>query len=291
MGCRKSRGDVGQLETVWGRRGIVDGRFQKPRAIAIDQEDQLYIVDMLARIQVFDRDGAFLRGWQTPIHEAGRPTGLSISPDGILLVADTHYFRVLSYTPEGQLLEDKTIGGNYGPSPGEFGLVTDAVRAADGTLFVAEYGEFDRIHKYSPDGEFIKQWGGNGSQPGQFLRPQNIAIDQENRLWVADACNHRIQIFDLEGNLLEYWGESGAEQGQLYYPYDLVLDGDGHVFICEYGNHRIQKFTLSGKSMGTWGKNGRGPGELHNPWALVYDSRDRIHVLDSNNHRVQRIVM
>ena len=63
--------------------------------MAIDDQDQLYIVDMTARIQVFDGDGKFLRGWQTPEHAHGKPTGLSIAPDGILLVADTHYYRVL----------------------------------------------------------------------------------------------------------------------------------------------------------------------------------------------------
>ena len=88
--CYHDPAMAGKLEKVWGRRGIVDGRFQKPRAMAIDREDRLYIVDMLARIQVFDRDGNFLRGWRTPTHEAGRPTGLTISPNGIVLVADTH---------------------------------------------------------------------------------------------------------------------------------------------------------------------------------------------------------
>ncbi len=282
----------GRVEEVWGRRGISQGRLQKPRAMAIDTNDEIYIVDMTARIQVFDRDGNYLRGWRTPACEQGRPTGLSMDREGNLLVADTHYYRMLVYRPDGELLHQRTLGGTWGQAPGEFGLVTDAVEDSLGNYYVAEYGEYDRIQKFTREGEFLFQWGGHGEQPGQFLRPQNLAVDGQDRIWVADACNHRIQVFDATGDeaiLLSCWGTEGNEPGQLKYPYDLVLDGEGHVYICEFGNHRVQKFTTDGQLVGLWGNIGREPGELHNPWALVRDSQGRIYVLDTYNHRVQRI--
>ena len=287
-------GQSGSLDAVWGRRGSSDGRLQKPRAMAIDQRDQVYIVDMTARIQVFTGDGQFLRGWQTPQFANGKPSGLSVDRDGNLLVADTHYFRVLVYTPQGELLSHRTIGGVPGQAPGQFGFVTDAERDSQGNLYVSEYGEYDRIQKFSPAGEFLFQWGGHGSGPCQFLRPQNLAVDEQDRIWVADACNHRIEVFDARRapvRLVRSWGKRGRLAGQLCYPYDLVLDGQGHVYVCEFGNHRVQKFTLEGRSLGSWGKVGRRPGELFNPWALARDSRGRIYVLDTYNHRVQRIYL
>lgn len=278
---------MGSLEKVWGRRGRSEGRFQKPRAMAIDAQGRIYIVDMTARIQVFDDQGRFLRAWRTPEHEAGKPTGLSVARDGRILVADTHYFRLLIYSPAGKLLQ--TIGGTFGQEPGQFGLVTDAVQDSQGNFYVAEYGEYDRIQKFSPDGRFLLQWGGHGSAPGQFARPQNLAIDEDDRIWVADACNHRIQVFDTEGHLLTVWGVQGREPGQLYYPYDVALAPDGSVYVSEFGNHRIQRFTPEGQFLGCWGTHGRGEGQLFNPWALVCDTGGRIHVLDTNNHRVQTI--
>ena len=289
IGCDEDQVSIGRLEKVWGRRGISDGRFQKPRALAIDAEDRIYVVDMTARIQVFDTDGRFLRGWQTPDHQFGKPTGLSVDTDGRILVADTHYYQLLIYSPEGELLE--TIGGTEGQRPGEFGLVTDAVQDRHGNYYVAEYGEYDRVQKFTAAGEFILQWGSHGSEPGQFVRPQNLAIDELDRIWVADACNHRIQIFDDEGNLLDVWGTPGDAVGELYYPYDLVLAADGSVYISEFGNHRVQRFTRDGRSLGCWGVHGRGESQLHDPWALVQDSRGRIHVLDTGNHRVQKVRM
>jgi sugar lactone lactonase YvrE len=290
-GCSQSTPGEDHADLVWGRIGISDGRFQKPRAITIDANDNLYIVDMTARIQVFDADGNFQRVWSTPTHVNGRPTGMSMSHDGLLMVADTHYYRVLFYTPEGKLRDDLTIGGTMGQGPGEFGFVTDIAQDSAGNYYVSEYGEFDRIQRFSPNREYVLEWGGHGTEPGKFARPQSMAVTKDDRLVVSDACNHRIQIFDTSGKLLTMWGEQGSQPGQLSYPYGLALDPEEHLYVCEYGNHRVQKMTLEGKPIATWGHEGRRPGQIFNPWSLVLDSRGRVHVLDSMNHRVQRFTI
>jgi DNA-binding beta-propeller fold protein YncE len=287
-GCIQG-GSGGAPELIWGEQGISPGQLEKPRAIAIDSNDEIYLVDMTARIQAFDADGHYLRGWRTPASVNGRPTGLSMAKSGRLLVPDTHYYRVLVYERDGTPVESATLGGVHGSGPGEMGWVTDVAEDSAGNFYVSEYGEHDRIQKFSPDGRFLLQWGGVGEELGQFRRPQSMAVDADDHIWVADSCNHRVQVFDSNGKLITHWGEEGSALGQLYYPYGILLDGKGHVYICEYGNHRVQKFTLDGKSLGTWGKSGRGPGELYNPWAIAMDSRGRLNVLDSNNHRVQRV--
>src|SRR5436309_6918110 len=97
-------GQPGAPELVWGKRGINGGELVKPRAIAIDKNDRLYLVDWTARIQVFDRDGKFLdRMWKTPDFRNGRPSGLSIDRDGNLLVSDSHYSCLRIYSPDGEL--------------------------------------------------------------------------------------------------------------------------------------------------------------------------------------------
>src|SRR5262245_57711414 len=141
-GCTSGSATESVPDKVWGRLGGGNGQFSKPRAIAIDAQDQLYIVDMTARIQVFDVDGNFIRSWQTLEQKSGRPTGLTISNiDGNLMVADTHYYRILTYTPMGELLTHATLGGTMGQGPGEFGLVSDVVRDNAGNFYISEYGE------------------------------------------------------------------------------------------------------------------------------------------------------
>jgi DNA-binding beta-propeller fold protein YncE len=288
-GCDEEPGEIGHFEKVWGKVGLSDGRLQRPRAMTIDQDDQIYIVDLTARIQVFDTQGNFVRGWKTPESKNGRPTGLSIDRDGRLMVADTHYNRVLIYSPEGELV--RTLGGKKGYGPGEFDLVADAVQDSEGNYYISEYGENDRIQKLSPDGRFICQWGGHGSEPGQFARPQCLAVDESDRIWVADECNHRIQVFDRDGKLLQVLGSEGSGPGEFRYPSGLVLGPEQTVYVAERGNDRVQKLTREGRSLGWWGTHGRGPGQLFDPWALVRDRRGRIHVLDTNNHRVQIVSM
>ncbi len=291
-GCLSSHVPTTSDVLVWGKRGLNHGRFQKPRALAIDNSDRLYIADKTGLIQTFDRDGTFVKSWRLPDSQVGLPCGLSISSEGNLLVADTHYFRVLTYTPDGTLLPERTIGGQRGLEPGQFGFVTDIAQDAEGNYFVSEYGDFDRIQKFDPTGKFIFQWGSHGSQPGQFLRPQSLAFDRTGRLWVADACNHRVQVFDVSGSaptLEKILGSEGTELGKLSYPYSIAFDRDGNLYLCEMGNHRIQHWRPDGSVIGSWGSCGKKQGELNQPWSIALDSRGEIHVLDTHNHRVQRV--
>lgn len=290
MGCVPVGSNGGGQVHVWGKRGLGDGQFQKPRAITIGPDDNLYVIDMTARIQVFDLDGNFLRSWRTPAFKNGKPCGVSISNDNLLMVADTHYYRILFYSLDGVLDESRTIGGENGTGPGQFGFVTDVVQDSEGNYYVSEYGDYDRVQKFNSEGEFVYEWGGHGEAPGEFLRPQGLMIDDEGLLWVADASNHRIQIFDVSGDepkLVRVWGEAGRDFGQLSYPYDLFFH-DGHVYVCEFGSHRIQKFTLDGEAVGAWGQAGRETGQMHQPWAMCVDQQARIHVLDTYNQRIQR---
>src|SRR5947209_14514505 len=139
-------GNSAQPELVWGKHGVQKGDFVKPRAVAIDARDRLYIVDFTARIQVYDRDGKFLNlGWSTPDYRNGRPSGLSIDRDGNLLVSDSHYHCLRIYTPEGREL--RKIGGEAGTGPGQLGYISDAVQDEDGNFYVAEFAENHRITK------------------------------------------------------------------------------------------------------------------------------------------------
>lgn len=276
---------------TWGERGLDDGRFMEPRALTVDADSNVYVVDKVGRIQKFDLRGKFLGGWRTPKTAQGKPVGLSISDDGMLMVADTHYFRVLFYTPEGELLEDRTIGGVNGRGDGEFGFVTDVAQDSQGNYYVGEYCGFDRIQKFDPQGTYLSQFGSSGTAPGQFLRPQSFVIDDQDRMWVADSGNHRVQVFDLTSDppkLLDYWGEFGSNSGKLNRPFGIELDEAGNVYLAEYGNHRVSKFSSDGTWLGEFGHHGQQPGQFSEPWAVCRDPEGAFVVADRRNHRVQR---
>ncbi len=160
-------------DLVWGLHGVNPGHLHKPRAAAFDAQDHLFLADLTDRIQVFDRDGNYLRGWPTPDFNVDGPSGLTVDRFGRLLVADTHLYRVLVYSPTGEVLLQ--IGdGVQGTTPGRFGYPTDVVIDRAGNFYVSEYGENDRIQVFSPEGKWLRQWGGHGYEPGEFLKPRRL---------------------------------------------------------------------------------------------------------------------
>ena len=287
--CAGCFADPAKPEVVWGKHGVQDGDLARPRAIAIDSKDRLYIVDFTARIQVYDRDGNYLgKTWSTPDYRNGRPSGLDIDRDDHLICSDSHYHLIRIYDADGKELRE--IGGVGGTEPGQLSYVSDVVQDADRYYYVAEFGENHRITKLDPDGNFVKCWGSEGSEPGQFSRARALALGpKDGYLYVADAVNCRIEVFTRDGELVRVWGEPGDGPGQMKYPYDLAFDKAGNLYVVEMGNDRVQKFTADGKPLGTWGGPGREPGRLNRPWALAIDSHGSIHVVDTENHRVQRV--
>lgn len=280
-------GPSSKPDLVWGKSGVMPGDLKRPRAAVIDGDNRLWIVDFTARIQAYDLDGQYLNiTFTTPDFRSGRPSGLGVSHDGQLIVCDSHYHCVRFYDRDGN--EVKKYGGDKGSGPGQFGYVSDIVQDAEGFFYLSEFGINERITKINREGQFVSSWGKSGSEPGEFNRIRALAL-HDGLLYVADACNHRIQVFARTGELVRTFGTDGEAAGELKYPYDLAFNGKGELYVAERGNHRIQKFTPEGQSLGVWGQRGRQPGQFADPWALVVDREGRIHVIDTENHRVQRI--
>ena len=83
---------------VIGARGSGLGEFNKPRSVAVDERDNLYVVDMTGRVQKFSPDGAFLGFWQMPQTDQGKPKGMCRDETGNIVVLEPHYSRVNHFT-------------------------------------------------------------------------------------------------------------------------------------------------------------------------------------------------
>jgi DNA-binding beta-propeller fold protein YncE len=97
----------GNVLLGWGMKGSGPGQFDLPHSIAIDG-DLVYVGDREnARIQVFDRDGRFLREWKL-----GHPFGLCIARDHSIYMCDAIAGHILKIDREG-----KIVGVIAGPEP------------------------------------------------------------------------------------------------------------------------------------------------------------------------------
>ncbi|MHC4574503.1 MAG: ABC transporter permease subunit [Planctomycetota bacterium] len=270
---------------AFGQTGRGRSEFIYPRAIDMASDGSLFVVDKTGRIQNLTSKGQFLNVINMPLTEVGYPAGITIAPDGNLYVADTHYHRVVIFSPDGKLVDEF---GQFGQSAGCFIYPTGVVFAPDGRIFVSEYGGNDRISVFNRQRDFLYCFGTPGTETGQLARPSALCVDNAREcLYVADACNHRIAIYSFEGKLLGYIGTAGRAPGQLRYPYDLALLSDGTLVVCEYGNNRLQLFSPDGRSLAVYGSPGRRSGQLAYPWGVAVDARRRAFVVDAGNNRIQ----
>ena len=146
------------------------------------------------------------------------PHGIHVDADGNVWVTDSQGtedkgHQVIKFSPEGEVLMALGQPGVRGSDPGLFNEPCDVITAPNGDIFVSDghsgqnarqpEGSTGRIIKFSPEGEYIMEWGVIGDEPGEFRTPHGMAFDSEGRLFVADRGNHRIQIFDQDGSLLD----------------------------------------------------------------------------------------
>jgi DNA-binding beta-propeller fold protein YncE len=269
---------------IFGGVGLGPGEFSYPRAITAEPNGSVFVVDKNGRVQRFSDAGQFETFWRMPDTEQGKPVGLKVHPDGRIFVADTHYHRVMIFDRDGKLLGSF---GSEGFGGGQFQFPTDVAFDARGFIYVSEYHENDRITKWSPDLQFVAAFGEKEIEGRRLSRPAGIDIDDEQTLWVADACNHRIVRFSLDGEVLTTFGRFGTGPGEMRYPYDVCVSPQQTLLVCEYEGNRLQWFSKDGRSLRVWGRGGRAPGELFAPWGATYGPKGRVYVVDSLNSRVQ----
>jgi len=280
-GCGKGNAP----DAIWCETGTGPGQVVYPRVITYaPQTRSFFVIDRLARVQHLSADGEPINEWRMPEWEWGKPVGASVGPDGNLWVPDTHYHRVIVYSPTGGEIRRF---GSFGRDEGQFILPTDVAFDDQGHVYVAEYGDNDRIQVFDMEGNYLRQFGRFGREDGEFARPQSLLI-HNGLVYVTDACNHRIAIFKTDGTWVRNIGSVGTGLGQFRFPYGLAMDSRGRLIVCEFGNNRVQLVDpQTGKGLATWGMGGRGPGELAYPWGVAVDEDDRVVAVDAGNNRLQ----
>lgn len=272
-------------DAIWLETGTGPGYVVYPRAITYDPaSDTFYVVDRVAHVQRLDNTGKCLADWTMPEQKIGKPVGLSVGPDGNVYVPDTHYQRIIVYSPDGK---EVRRWGSSGTGQGQFVYPTDIAFDDTGKVFVSEYGDHDRIQVFDMQGKYLYEFGSFGDGDGQFRRPQSMVI-RGDRLWVTDACNHRIVVFKTDGTFVKNIGDVGTGPGQFRFPYGLDMDAKGRLVVTEFGNCRVQLIDAeTGQQKGVWGTAGRERGELAYPWAAVVDKKGRVVTVDAGNNRLQ----
>jgi sugar lactone lactonase YvrE len=132
-----------------------------------------------------------------------------------------------------------------------------------------------------PPPKFIKQFGTQGDLPGELHSPIGIAIDTQDRIYITEFKNNRVQVFDTDGNSLQTIAVASQPGG-------IAVDKEGRIYVALMVDHKIVVFDADGQPLREWGKSGSGDGEFSQPGGVAIGRDGSVYVVDQANHRIQR---
>ncbi|MGA1368242.1 MAG: hypothetical protein ACO394_06955 [Blastocatellia bacterium] len=302
----------------------VSARFHGPLGIAIDPEDHLIVADYRnVRIRRIDPNGKV-----TTLAGAGRgytngkgifarfnnPSGVAVTREGLILVADYGNHRIRSVTLAG---ETSTIAGS-----GAFGSQNGPARSASfanpsgitldaaGNIYVLDAAT-SLVRRIDPEGTVTTLAGRSvgyvdGTGPDAAFHfaggaPQP-ALDRLGNLIVPDFVNNRIRRVSPAGIVTTLAGggsslDGPALEASLLSPFGVAHDLEGNILIADWNNSRIRKLDLTTMTLTTIAGTGI-PGSLDGPGStatflrpagIAVDSRGNIYVSDFGANNIRKI--
>jgi len=222
---------------------ISDGKRKTlgtPVYVEVSSLGEVYVSDRGRRaVYVFSADGVYLRkiGPEDAESRLWGPLALALDEDDDLWVSDvghSDFHQIIEFDREGAEI------GRFGRSgqaervsdvPGRF-LFPNGIVVRNGFVYVADSNN-QRVQVFDEEGRFdhIIQTSGI---------PRGLDLDDQGRLYVADALAHQGDVYLTTGERIASFGGQGVGPGQFLYTNDLALDRRGRIYLTDRINRRIQ---------------------------------------------------
>lgn len=167
---------------------------------------------------------------------------------GLLIASDMSYHKNTLYISGNSSLVVLPLDGSQATMheilPGATCLEVDEQH-----IFVG-FGSY--VAKYNHAGELLQQW----DDLGERTVLTNLAIKGDH-IYLADAGNRRIVIFDREGvQTGQFEGKAESEAGHGFIVpsanFDLAVNSYGELWVVNPGKHAVENYSDDGRMRGFW---------------------------------------
>lgn len=308
---------LGRPLRSWGSSGSHNGLLATPTGLSYC-DGKIYVADSVNhRIQVFDPEGSFLFQWGRhpfPAHAANGmlhyPSRIAVAPKSdFAVVLEPSEYRCQSFGTETVLRAESVNAYVWWQQPE--GLHFGSRIQSRGPLVTISEPDTQSVLVFDDSVEppkLITKLGGHGKEPGQFIFPSGIEIEQDsNEIYVADSGNYRLQEFALQRNpstgsfltkmssfvramdfrkLVRTDGE--PRFGAIVRPSAIKRDSQGNTYMADPKNARIIVLDKEMNLVRSWGEWGDKEGQFKMPSDLAFNREENIlYVTDPYNFRVQ----
>lgn len=206
-----------QINTRWSQADVSKNPVNDCHEMVQDQQGRIILLtnEIKNNILIYNKNGKLLSSWGTQFPGAH---GLSIFNENgtdVLFICDNNLHQVIKTTIDGKVL--MTL--NYPKETGEYTkpeeyIPTETAIAPNGDIYVADgYGKDFIIH-YDARGNYIRHFGGRGTEAKNLKNAHGICIDQRDKknplLIVTSRQENAFKRFTLSGNYLDTIALPGA---------------------------------------------------------------------------------
>ncbi len=273
---------VKQIKFLFSIKGNKANPLSLPSDVSVDQNGDIYVVDSgNHRISVFNNSGESI----LTISRKGQKKDELTNPVGIdtdkknIYVADKDNHRIQIFSKDGIFKKNIILKqGDKLIRPVDVAVNTNL------QLFYISGNNNHKVMVYDYSGALLYQWGGEGTNKGEFRYPATISLFNSN-VFVVDVLNSRVQIFDAKGDLHAIAGEWGVLPGQLFRPKGVALDKKGNIYVSDSYLGVIQVFSSDTSFRYVLSDNGK-PYKFTSPTGITIDKQNRLYVCEMLKNKV-----
>ena len=261
---------------LWGSAGYVRG---------VDARWEHCVV-------VIDREGNIVETWDQWDSMWIKPHAVHVNPydpDKHIWIVDDFAHAIYKFTNDGtEIVQTLGVPNEPGQDESHFARPTFMAFSED-AIFVTDGYVNSRVMKFDHDGNYLMQWGQEGTlpddtRPGYFNALHGVDIDLESgRVYVGDRMNNRIQVFDQDGNFLNQWRVGDPPSDAQY-----LIVANSAVWIMDAGTTKLLKYDLDGNFLDSWGTWGTFPGGMWGVHGMSVDEEGNFYIAEVNSGRVQK---